>query len=136
MKKIIRIVFLLLIITACYAGWKFFGPATAFDGKNYYLHIKTGNNYGDVLNTLKLDHVVDGTAFFEIIANRFDYPQKVKAGRYNIKKDMSLVNILRMLKNGQQDPVNLVITKIRTKEDFASIIGRRFECDSASFIIT
>jgi UPF0755 protein len=31
-------------------------------------------------------------------------------------------------------PVNLVITKLRTREDLASLIGRKFECDSASFM--
>jgi len=39
-----------------------------------------------------------------------------------------------MLKNGRQSPVNLVITKLRTKEDLASLIGRKFETDSTSFI--
>ena len=43
---------------------------------------------------------------------------------------MSLVNLVRMLKNGQQTPVNFVITKIRTKEGLAPKIGNAFECDS------
>ncbi|MEP6750076.1 MAG: endolytic transglycosylase MltG [Bacteroidota bacterium] len=134
MKKTIRIFFVLILITAGYFGWKIFGPATAFDGKNYYLHIKTGSTYEDVLTTLQNDQVLQSPGFFKIIAGRFDYPGKVKAGRYNIKSGMSLINIVRMLKNGQQEPVNLVITKLRTREDFASLVGRKFECDSAAFI--
>jgi UPF0755 protein len=39
-----------------------------------------------------------------------------------------------MLKNGHQEPVNLVITKLRTREDLASLAGRKFECDSAAFM--
>jgi UPF0755 protein len=54
----------------------------------------------------------------------------VKAGKYEIKKGMSLIDIMRMLKNGRQTQVNLVITKLRTKENLASAIGKRFECDS------
>jgi UPF0755 protein len=134
MKKTIRIILLLVLAGGGYLAWGFFGPATAFEGKNYYLHIKTGSTYQDVMATLQKDQVITSTRFFEIIANRFDYPQKVKAGRYNIKKDMNLINIVRMLKNGQQEPVSLVITKLRTKEDFASLVGRKFECDSAAFM--
>jgi UPF0755 protein len=63
-----------------------------------------------------------------------DYRTNVKAGKYEIKKDESLINILRMLHNGRQTPVNLVITKLRTKEDLASMVGKKFECDSASFM--
>jgi UPF0755 protein len=39
-----------------------------------------------------------------------------------------------MLRNGRQVPVNLVITKLRTKENLAGLIGRKLECDSASFL--
>ena len=134
MKKIIRLAFIVLLIAAGYFAWKVFGPATAFEGKNYYLHIKTGSTYQDVIDTLEKSQVITNVYLFEMVANRFGYPDKVKAGRYNIKNGMSLANIVRMLKNGQQEPVNLVITKLRTKEDFAALVGRRFECDSAAFI--
>jgi UPF0755 protein len=134
MKKAIRIILLIVFLAAAWAGWKFFGPATSFETKNYFLLIKTGSTYADVTNTLEKDNVISSLTFFDIMANRVDYPQKVKAGRYNIKKGMSLADIVRMLKNGQQDPVNLVITKLRTKEDLASLVGRKFECDSTAFI--
>jgi UPF0755 protein len=55
----------------------------------------------------------------------------VKAGKYEIRKDMSLLNIVRMLHNGRQAPVRLVITKLRTRESLAALIGRKLECDSA-----
>jgi len=134
MKKTIRIIFIALLLIAGWFAWKFFGPATAFEGKSYYLHIRTGSGYQEVLATLQKDGVLTSPGLFNTIAGRFGYPQKVKAGRYNIKSGMNLINIVRMLKNGQQEPVNLVITKLRTREDFASLVGRKFECDSAAFI--
>ncbi|GAC1425701.1 MAG: endolytic transglycosylase MltG [Chitinophagaceae bacterium] len=134
MKKTVRIIFIALLVVTGWFAWKFFGPATAFEGKNYYLHIKTGSTYRDVLATLQKDQVLTNPGLFDRVAGRFSYPQKVKAGRYKIKKGMNLINIVRMLKNGQQDPVNLVITKLRTKEELASLVGRKFECDSTSFI--
>ncbi len=134
MKKAILIILLIALLAAAWFAWKFFGPATAFESKSYYLHIKTGSTYHDVQATLEKDTVLSNPAFFEMVAKRVDYPQKVKAGRYHIKKGMSLVNIVRMLKNGQQEPVNLVITKLRTREDLAGLAGRKFECDSAAFM--
>ena len=55
------------------------------------------------------------STWFDWAAKMIGY-KNVKPGRYEIKKGMSLVNLVRMLKNGQQSPVNFVITKIRTKE--------------------
>ncbi len=134
MRKAILLILLIVLVAAAWLGWTCFGPATAFEGKNYYLHIKTGSTYNDVQNTLARDHVISSPSFFNIVAGKAGYPGKVKAGLYNIKKGMSLVNIVRMLKNGQQEPVNLVITKLRTLQDLASLAGRKFECDSATFL--
>jgi len=47
---------------------------------------------------------------------------------------MSVLNLVRMLKNGSQAPVNLVITKLRTKESLAQKLGNNFECDSLQVI--
>ena len=47
---------------------------------------------------------------------------------------MSVVNLVKMLRSGKQSPVNLVITKLRTKEELAKKIGENFETDSLSAI--
>jgi UPF0755 protein len=47
---------------------------------------------------------------------------------------MSLFELVRMLKNGRQTPVSLVITKFRLKEDFARKLGQLFEFDSLTAI--
>jgi UPF0755 protein len=47
---------------------------------------------------------------------------------------MSQVDVLRLLMNGRQDPVKLVINKFRTKEDFARFAGKQLECDSLEIL--
>ena len=59
-----------------------------------------------------------------------NYDKNVKAGKYEISDGMSVVNLVRMLRSGRQSPVNLVITKLRTKEDLAKKIADNFETDS------
>ena len=90
--------------------------------------------YDEEIKLLQDDNVLESISFFKWIAQRMDYPKNVKAGKYEIKKGMNLIAILRMLKNGKQTPVNLVITKFRTKEDFALYVGKRYECDSSSIM--
>lgn len=83
---------------------------------------------------LKKDTVVRSTGLFNFVAKRLDYPEKIKAGRYAIQQGSSILTIVRKLRNGQQEPVNLVINKLRTREDLASLVGRKLEIDSAVFI--
>lgn len=132
-KKLILITLVILLAGAAFIGWRFFMSNTTFSEKSKYLYIRTAHaTYEDAFKTIKDSNFIKNPGSFDFLAHRMDLPEKIKAGRYEIKKSMSLSDIVRMLRNGQQSPVNLVITKLRTKEDLAAMIGRRFECDSAS----
>ncbi|MBS1915920.1 MAG: endolytic transglycosylase MltG [Bacteroidetes bacterium] len=133
-KKIFAPLVLLIVALAAFAAWKLLGPATNFPEEKYYLYIKTGMSYDEELKLLEDDHVLSGISFFKWLASKMHYPENIKAGKYEIRKGMNLIAILRMLKNGRQVPVNWVITKFRTKKDIASYVGKHFECDSSSFI--
>ena len=135
MKKILAAVFALLILFAVYTAWKFFGPATYFEGKTKFLYIPSRNATKEhVLELLQQDSMVHSPFFFAWIADRMGYWKKIKPGKYKIGSGNSVFTTVRLLRNGTQTPVNLVITKLRTREDLASLAGRRLECDSAALI--
>ena len=134
MKKILIILLAVVAIGLLVVLWLFSGSATGFSKKTYYLEIPTGSTYEDVLAIMKKDTVLKSPAVFSFVAKRLDYPEKVKAGRYAISKGSSILSIVLKLRNGQQDPVNLVINKLRTREDLASLVGRKLEIDSAAFM--
>lgn len=135
MKKIMAAVAGLLLLFAIYTGWKFFGPTTYFDASVKYLYIPTANpTKGEVLQRLQADSMLSSPFFFEWMAGRMNYWNRIKPGRYKIESGNSIFHIVRLLRNGTQTPVNLVITKLRTREDLASLAGRRLECDSMQMI--
>jgi UPF0755 protein len=63
-----------------------------------------------------------------------NYWKSIKPGKYEIKKGTSLLTLVRTLRNGRQTPVNFTITKVRTKEGLAEMVGRKFESDSAAML--
>ena len=132
MKRFILGAVLPLLIFACFIGWRILGPGTTFSGDSYFLYIHSGMSYPQVVDLLEKDTVLKSPAFFNWLARRMDYPGNVRAGKYEIKKDMSVLGILRMLHNGRQSPVRIVITKFRTPEGFAGAAGKKLECDSAA----
>src|SRR6185369_6289532 len=133
LKKLIIGLLLVIGLAAAFIGWCFFTSSTSFPEKAKYLYIATGHaTYPDLLQTIKDSDYVRSPGAFDFLARRMDLADKIKAGRYEITHGMSLMDIVRMLRNGRQAPVKLVITKLRTKEDLASLIGKRLECDSTS----
>ena len=132
-KKITLFIFCLLITIAAFIGWRIFGSNTNFleDKKSFY--IKTGSNFNTLLSELKKQEILKNPGTFKWIAQQLKYDQNIKAGKYLVKKGASIYEITKILKSGKQTPVNLVITKIRTKEELAQKIADNFECDSTSF---
>jgi UPF0755 protein len=133
-KKLFLLFLLIVLLIAATTGYLILGPGTSFNTDRYDLYIHTGMTYAQLDSLLKKDDVLAHPIVFNWLARRVSYPTSVKAGKFEIQRGMSLLNILKMLRNGRQSPVNLVITKLRTREDLASMIGRRFECDSMAFM--
>jgi UPF0755 protein len=137
MKRFLLLMLVAFLLILAFVGWRILGPGTAFSGDSYALYIRSGMTYDQLKNLFQKDTVIESPGFFDFVANRMDYPGNLKAGKYEIKKDMSLLTILRMLHNGRQTPVPVVIVKFRTLDGLAGAIGRKFECDSdgiAAFI--
>lgn len=129
----IGLVFLLLAGVA--AAWFLVGSGTGFSGAREYLYIRSdGATREAVMDSVRKNKIVSAPGIFDFIAGRLGYWDAIRPGRYEIKNGMGLLGIARMLRNGQQSPVNLTITKVRTKEDFARITGNRFEFDSLQMI--
>jgi UPF0755 protein len=133
MKRITLITLAVLLLAMSLVAWVLLGPATSFSRDKYFLFIKTGMNFNQLMELMKKDTVLKNPGIFSWLANRMDYPLNIRAGRYEIKEGDNLASIIRKLKNGRQAPVNLVITKLRTKEDLCALIGKKLECDSATF---
>ncbi|MBL7703123.1 MAG: endolytic transglycosylase MltG [Ferruginibacter sp.] len=130
-KKLLLGIFLILLLVGGYAAWQVFGPTVSAPQSKYF-YIKTGTAYSDVRQALINQKIISNTYVFDLLSKKLNYPAKVKAGRYQVKDGSSLISLIRMLRSGNQAPVNLVIIKLRLKEDLAQKIAANFECDSAS----
>lgn len=135
MKKILLIIVLLVLVIAVVGAWLIVGPGTGFSEKRKALYIRSnGATKSAVLDSIRTNHIISHEGIFEWLANRTDLWKSIKPGKYEIAKGSSVLTLIRKLRNGQQSPANLVITKLRTKEDLAHLVGRRFECDSTQMM--
>lgn len=128
-RKILLYLFLVVVIFLAYCAWNIFGPVIHNPDKKF-LYIPTGSTYQDVKENLLKNKIITSVFWFNKVADYADYPPKVKAGKYKVSGGMSLYHLVKMLRSGRQVPVNLVITKLRTKEDLAKKISSQFETDS------
>ena len=128
MKKTIRYILILVLILILFSAWKVFGPSVSVPADKF-LYIKTGESFGELRSDLISKRIISSTRWFDWVAGTMKF-NMARTGKYEIKKGMSLFELIRILKNGKQTPVNLVITKLRLKEDFSKKLGQLFEFDS------
>ena len=132
MKKLLGFILFVLLIIVLFVGWKVFGP-TLTQPEGRYFYVKTGSTYQTVVSDLVNKKILNSTRWFNLVARTLKY-KIVKPGKFAVRKGMSVFEMVRTLKNDRQSPVDLVIIKFRTKEEFAHRIGKEFETDSQQMI--
>jgi UPF0755 protein len=116
--------FLILALILIIICNKVFFPAFNQD-KITYVYIDDKKDYQDVLFQLKSAHIKD-IDFFKQLAVVMKYPENVKSGKYEIKPAMSYIELLKMLRSGEQSPVQLTFNTIRLKKDLIERVGSQF----------
>ena len=135
LKKIFVTLLITGLLLLAIAAWIFFLPGTNIQNRSRFLYVYTGkNNKPAVMKTIEDSSFVKYPEAFSWLADKSKVWGKIRPGKYELKKSMSLFELARMLRNNQQKPVDLVITKLRTKEQFAGLVGRKFETDSSEML--
>jgi UPF0755 protein len=137
--KIVISVFVILIITSGIALWRLYHAIyqpNVYLGqrKTAHIHIPTGSSFKDVKDILYSNGMIINTNTFEWLAERKNFKNNIRPGRYLIHEEMNNNDLINLLRAGNQDPVRLTFNNIRTKEQLAGNIARQIEADSASII--
>ncbi|SFD02222.1 endolytic transglycosylase MltG [Flavobacterium phragmitis] len=134
LKKIITISAVAIISVLLIYGFilisKIFSSNTKFEEKELYVYVPTGANYSDVKKILA--PYVKNFDNFELVAEKRDYPENVKSGRFLLKKDMNNIDLVRAMRSNV--PVKLVFNNQERLENFAGRIGSEIEADSLSLM--
>jgi len=134
-KKWLTIIGVIILLVGGFIGFKvyqtFLGPSVT--DEQAYLYVYTDDTYERVLQRIKDQKIVKHPDLFAYAAEKMDYKDKVKPGRYKLTPGMNNRRFIGNLRGGYQDAVKLRFANIRLKEDFAGLLGKNFEADSAAF---
>ncbi|MBW6490228.1 MAG: endolytic transglycosylase MltG [Lentimicrobium sp.] len=129
---------LLLIIGA--AGWKtynLFFESNVYTGSQpeFFVQIPTGSKFEDVKEILYTNGLIINRKNFEHVSKFKKYKNAVKPGRYKVTDQMGNLELVGLLRSGNQTALNVIFNNIRTPEQLASHIASQIEADSASIIM-
>ena len=135
MKKILLI---LIVVSALIGGLygylvykKINSPNVSInktDGK--HLYIPTGTNFEDLLIIIQSKGIIINIDYFEWIAEKKNYINNVKPGKYKLKDGMTNNEFVNLLRSGEQESVKVTFNNVRTIEQLAGKVAVNLETDS------
>lgn len=97
------------------------------DNKATAIHIPTGADIDIVKDTIEKSGILHDKKSFYFLTRFLKYNENVKPGRYVIQPRMTNLEVIRKLKRGQQDPVDVRINNIRFRKELAAKISKYLE---------
>lgn len=126
------ILLLVIVSTGIYAGSILFRPFSL--PETVYIYIDGQKKQEDVVTQLREKELLPSEKIFRLLAERMDYPNKMKTGRYAISDGMTMVDVIRLLRSGKQAPVDLTFNNMRTVENLAGRISQQLMMDSLTLL--
>jgi UPF0755 protein len=106
----------------------FFSANTLIESdKAYLLEIPSNSVYKNVVDKLYEEQVINDALSFSFVAKILGYQEAVKPGLYQIEPKMNNLQLVRMLRSGQQTPVRVTFNTVRTQEELAEKISVNLE---------
>jgi len=102
--------------------------------KQHLFFVHTGSSYNDVLLALKKQHLIKDMSTFKLLAEKLNYKQNVKPGRYAFDNSSGNLTILRKLRSGSQEPVKITFNNIQNKEQLAEKIAAQIEASKSEIL--
>lgn len=136
--KILGIIFVLLALAGLVVAWfaysAVFKPNVLIEAEHTHVYIPTGSTYEDVISILTEKGILVNQHTFQWLAQKKNYPNRVKPGRYRVYNNMGNNELINLLRSGVQDPVRVTFNNIRVREQLAGVIGASIEADSLSIL--
>lgn len=108
---------LLLAVLGFVALWR---PASIDESVRIY--IPEGSTFESVMDSIEVHHASSSMVLLRSVLRGVSYPKHIKTGSYVVTPEMGILGLAFKLYRGNQDPIKLVVGKVRTLDQLAALI--------------
>jgi len=107
-----------------YAYQVVYTPNILVGQENRLFIIEEGDSFKDIQQEFHEKKYVQDLISFSFLARLMDYDEHIKPGHYLLRKGMSNIQAVRLLKSGAQEPVSITFNNVRLIPELAEKITR------------
>lgn len=126
-----------------YAYQVVYTPNVLVDKDDRLLIIDSGDTFQDIQKELHEGKYVQDLVSFSFLAKLMKYDKRITPGRYLLKRNMSNLQAVQLLKSGAQEPVRVTFNNVRLVSELSEKITRNlgmtpeeFEAALTNFAMT
>ncbi|MFC2123692.1 endolytic transglycosylase MltG [Bacteroidota bacterium] len=118
----------LVLLTVLFSSLSFYfyqvvnAPNILVNQPDRFIHIPAGSSFSDVQSIVYEGRYVNDLLSFSFLAKLMKYDRLIKPGRYLLKSNISNKSAIRLLRSGEQSPVNITFNNVRLLEDLPAKI--------------
>lgn len=132
-KQLIVTILAGLMLTGLGIAYNFYSKIYSTNTKdNGIVFIKTNSDFETVLENIS--PFLKNSKSFVWVANKKNYPNVIKPGRYEIKKGLSNNDLINLLRSGNQNPIKISFNNQDSLEKLAGRIAQQIEPDSLTLL--
>ena len=132
--KAIAALLVIVLLAALGIGYYYLLSPLSQEEENWFLYIDRDDNVDSVytkLSAIAKPHAMTG---FKTVADFKGYGDNVKRGRYAVKPGVSAWALYNILNRGEQTPLNVPISSVRTLDRLAGAVSKKLELDSLDLL--
>ncbi len=133
LKKLTLLIISLLVVISAVLAFnyytKIYKPSTIKEG---FLYIPTHSTFENVKSLIH--PFLKRVKPFVWVANKKNYPNNIKPGKYFISKGLNNNELVNLLRSGKQTPIKLAFNNQDNLEKLAGRISKQIEADSINLL--
>jgi len=127
----IWVLFCSLIVVAGVIGFWLYRSGFETE-KPVYIYIDTDDNIDSISMKIDRDCKASNMRVFHLFAGVLNLKDRIHTGKYVVNKEMTMLQLVRNIRNHHEEPINLIVPSARTMNDMAGKLARQLMVDSAS----
>jgi UPF0755 protein len=129
------VVFSILITSFVFYFYQvFFSENILVEKGDQLILIEEDMDFQDLQDIVYDRGIVNDMLSFSFVSKLLDYQENMKPGLYMMKKDMTNLQAVRMLRAGEQVPTTTTFNNVRLKTDLSGKITDNLQADSIKFL--
>ena len=133
-KLVFYLVSSVLLITFVFYGYQIvYTPNILVDREDQLFIVRNGNTYRQVQENLAKGRFVNDFVSFSFLARLMDYDKEIKPGRFILRRNMTNIEAIRVLRAGIQEPVSITFTHVRLLSELGDKITKNTGVSSEEF---